>query len=194
MASSLAAPTVAPLPLRTPTIKGIFVNSHVQAVRRALGEPGVGELARRAGHPIDYSDFQDVPVREEVSVIEIANDLLSPLPIPAAQRAYEGGRLHYRNFKATPLARLMFTIFPRNFRYLMLHAPTIAERVFKGVLFTSEDLGPAELRITMENNDYPVDHFRGLFQAWMDDFGVRGRVEGRETDPRRFEYRMRWEL
>lgn len=193
MASSLAAPVIAPPYLRTPTIKGIFVNSHVQAVRRALGEPGVRELERRAGHPVGYSDFEDVPVRDEVDVIEIANDLLSGGPIASSERAYEGGRLHFRNFKATPLARLMFTIFPRNFRYLMLHAPTIAERVFKGVLFTADDLGPSELRITMENNDYPVDHFRGLFQAWMDDFGLRGRVDGRETFPGRFEYSMRWE-
>lgn len=178
---------------RVPTIKGIFVNSHIEAVRRAYGDGGVAELARRAGHAVDYRDLEDVPIRTEVEVIEIANDILSDRPIAPAQRAYEGGRLHFRNFKGTPIAKLMFAIFPRNFRYLMMHCSTIAERVFKGVRFESREISPREVVVTMDNADYPIDHFRGLFHAWMEDFGLRGEVTARALTPRRFEYTMTWE-
>jgi len=44
----------------------------------------------------------------------------------------------------------------------------------------------------MENNDYPLDHFRGLFFEWLLFAGSTGTVAGRETAPRRFEYIIAW--
>ena len=191
MPSSVAAATT--LQHASPTIKGIFVGSHVEAVRRAKGPDGVRALEAAFGGPVDFADLADVPVREEVRLIELANDILRGAEVPAHERAYEGGRLHFRNFKRTPLARMTFAVFPRNFRYLMLHSPAIAERVFKGVRFQARPLGESGVEVVMRNNDYPLDHFRGLFQEWMEDFGYRGRVEGRETAPGEFTYTMRWE-
>ncbi|GEM_PF-1039773 len=175
-----------------PTIKGIFVNSHIHAVRRRCGPEGLARLEAAMGGPLDYGDFDDVPIRDEVRLIEAANDILSEAPVPPEARAFEGGRLHFRNFKGTPIARMMFAIFPRNYRYLILHTPSIAERVFKGVGFEARETGPREIEVVMENNDYPLDHFRGLFQEWMDDFGYRGLVEGRQSGPARYTYVMRW--
>ena len=191
MAQALASP--ATLETRSPTIKGLFVNSHIEAVRRSFGDEGVMELAARIGHAVDYRDLEDVPIRTEVEIIEIANDLLRGEPVPHATRSFEGGRLHFRNFKGTPLARLTFAIFPRNFRYLMMHCSTIAERVFKGVRFQSVELSKRHVVVTMDNADYPIDHFRGLFHEWMHDFGCRGEVTARVLAPRRFEYDLRWE-
>lgn len=179
-----------------PTIKGIFVNSHVKAVRKALGDEGVEELERRLGHPIDYGDTQDVLVRDEVLLIEHALDLLSPSPIAPEERAYEAGCLHFQNFTTTPWARMLFTLFPRNFHYMMKHAPLVAERVFKGVRFHSSERTPTSILLTMEHNDYPLDHFRGLFAEWMSYFGHEGTVVGRdvgEAPGDRYEYLIEWE-
>lgn len=193
MARQAARGSSAVLVAPTPTIKGIFVNSHIEAVRRAKGPEGILALEQALGGAVDFRDLDDVPVRDEVRIIEHANDILSPTPVPASERAYLGGRLHYTNFSGTPIAKMMFGIFPRNFRYLVLHAGTIAERVFKGVLFETAEHGPKAIEVTMRNNDYPMDHFRGFFQAWMDDFGYRGRVEAEALPDGAYRYSMRWE-
>jgi hypothetical protein len=61
------------------------------------------------------------------------------------------------------------------------------------VRFESRDLGENTVKVVMENNDYPLDHFRGLFYEWMLYFGLTGAVIGQETDPNRYEYVMRWD-
>ena len=192
MAAAQGAMQAAPRPQVTPTIKGIFVNSLVQAVRRQKGPEGLARLEAAMGRSLDFGDFDDVPIREEVRLIEAANDILREAPLPERERAFEGGRLHFRNFKGTPIARMMFAVFPRNYRYLILHTPSIAQRVFKGVAFEAREVGPRALEVVMGNNDYPLDHFRGLFQEWMDDFGYHGVVEGHESGPAQYTYLMRW--
>lgn len=177
----------------TPTIKGVFVNSHIQAVRQRLGEEGVAELARRLGHPVSFGNTDDVPVRDEVRIIEHALDLTSPSRIPARSRAFEAGRLHFRNFTTTPWAKILFGLFPRNLKFMLLHAPTVAERVFKGVTFETHEIGPRAVRIVMGNNDYPLDHFRGLFHEWMHYFGMKGEVRASLTSHGLYEYEAIWE-
>ena len=178
--------------LQRPTIKGMLVNSHVDAVRRSLGSLGVEQLADRMGHPVDYRDLENVPLADEVRLIEHALDLLAPGAVSADQRSFEAGRLHFRNFTTTPWARILFTIFPRNFGYMITHARLIAERVFRGVRFTHDELGPGHVRVVMENTDYPLDHFRGLFQEWMAYFGLEGDVQAHDAGDRRYEYDIRW--
>lgn len=176
-----------------PTIKGTFVNSHVKAVRRALGDAGVDELERRLGHPVDYGEFQDVLVADEVRLIEHALELLhGPVSDPEA-RAFEAGRLHYRNFKTTPWAKIIFSLFPANFRFFMRRSPTVAERVFRGVGFEARDIDAHTLLIRMTDPDYPIEHFRGLFTEWMDDFGEHGEVIAQETPDGGYDYVIRLE-
>lgn len=176
-----------------PTIKGIFVLSHIKAVRHAKGEAGIRELKERYGQPLNFKNSDNVPVREEVKLIECALDVMSTTPIPPESTAFEAGRLHFRNFTTTPLGRLVFSFYRKKFKMLMLRAENIAGHVFRGVQFTSVDLGPSAVKVIMENNDYPIDHFRGLFQEWMNFAGLTGVVEAAETAPNRYEYTMRWE-
>ena len=72
-----------------PRIKGIFVNSHVKALEAQKGPEAVRELARRYGGPVRFKNSEDVPVREEVKIIELAADILSGAPIPPDRRAFE---------------------------------------------------------------------------------------------------------
>lgn len=182
-------PTPAAVP--TPTIKGVFVNSHVEAVRRQLGEPGVEELASRFGGSVDFRSGDDVPVRDEVRIIEYALDLLHD-DVPPQEREFEAGRLHFRNFTTTPWAKMLFSLFPKNFKFMILHAKTVAERVFRGVTFESNEIEPNTVLVVMENNDYPIDHFRGLFHEWMQDFGYDGRVSAHDAGSGRYEYTITW--
>ncbi|HET6398121.1 MAG TPA: DUF2378 family protein [Candidatus Thermoplasmatota archaeon] len=177
--------------MRPPTIKGIFVQSHVGAIRSQRGEEGVLELERRYGAPVRFRGGDDVPVREEVRLLEAAVDVLCP-GSPAGTRAFEAGRLHFRNFRATPWARLVFGIFPAGYHFVLMHASSIAERVFQGLTFEAEDLGPTTVRVTMTGSDYPLDHFRGLFYEWMVQSGLQGTVIGQETAPGRHEYLCQW--
>jgi uncharacterized protein (TIGR02265 family) len=178
---------------KTPTIKGIFVNSHVKKVRQEKGEEGVSELESRFGGPINFGNFQDVPVRDEVRLIECALDVLRGTSVPEASRAFEAGRLHFQDFIDTPLGRIIFSQFKNNFKTVMMNSSSIAGHVFRGISFYSEEMGPKSVKVTLENNDYPIDHFKGLFQEWMNFSGLSGTVDAKETAPNRYEYTASWQ-
>jgi uncharacterized protein (TIGR02265 family) len=175
-----------------PTIKGIFVNSHIREVVKRHGPEGRQRLETLVGQSLDFGAAQDVPISLEVRVIEAAVELLVDHPVPESEVAYEAGRLHYRNFKGTPWAKIIFGMFPRDFAFMVRHSPIIAERVFKGVRFEAQELAPKTLKLAMDNADYPLDHFKGFFQAWMGDYGLHGTVVGQAVTPRRYDYVMTW--
>ncbi len=175
-----------------PTIKGIFINSHIKAVEKKRGKEGVQDLERRYGKPMKFRNSEDVPVMEEVKIIECALEVISDTPIPPEDLAFQAGRLHFTNFTTTPLARIVFTLFRKDFKLTMLRAQHIAGHVFRGVNFATEDLGTNAIRIVMDNNNYPLDHFRGLFYEWVHFAGLKGTVEATEVKPGRFEYTIRW--
>lgn len=177
---------------KTPTIKGIFVNSHIKKVREVKGEEGVRELEKKFGMRIKFGNLEDVPVREEVRLIECSLDILTGGTVKPEERSFEAGRLHFRNFSGTPFGRIIFSQFKNNFKLMMINSPSIAGHVFKGVRFYSDEVGPKSVKVTMENNDYPIEHFKGLFQEWMDFSGLKGIVEAKETAPNRYEYLMSW--
>ncbi len=179
--------------MTSPTIKGIFVNSHINKVRQEKGEEGVRELEKKFGMRIKFGNLEDVPVREEVRLIECALDVLKGNSVPEKERSFEAGRLHFINFTETPFGRIIFSQFKGNLKLMLMNAPSIAGHVFKGVKFSSMEIGPKSVKVTMENNDYPIDHFRGLFQEWMNYSGEKGIVEAKETAPMRYEYTSTWQ-
>ena len=176
-----------------PTIKGLFVNSHIAAVEKELGKQGVAELEKRFGKPLNFKNNQEVRVLDEIRIIEYALDLLSKKPVPPAKRAYEAGRLHFISFSNTSFAKMAFPMFRNNFKTMMLRSGFFGEHIFKGVKFTTKELGAKKVEVVMENNDYPIDHFRGLFQAWMDASGLTGVVSAEETGEDAFTFIMEWQ-
>lgn len=179
---------------RAPTIKGMFVKSHVRAVRLAKGEEGIRALGKCYGGPVEFRNSDDVSVRDEIRLIECALDVLTGGSVPPAERAFEAGRLHFRNFTTTPLGRILFALFRKNIRLTLLQSTNIAGHVFDGVRFSTVDLGPAEVRIRMENADYPIDHFRGLFHEWLIFSGNTGNVAASTAGRGVYEYHIRWNV
>lgn len=177
---------------KKPTIKGIFANSHIKALREKKGEEAVATLERRFGKSINFKNSEDVLVSDEVSIIEICLDLMTDRSFSGAERAFEAGRLHFQNFSTTPLARIIFSLFKKNFKTMMINSDKIAGHVFRGVKFSTEDLSENSVKVTMENNDYPIDHFRGLFSEWMVFAGLDGEVTAQKTSNDVYEYTMTW--
>lgn len=175
-----------------PTIKGVFVKSHVLAVRKAKGSAGVRLLEKRLGHSVDYRNFDSVPVRDEVHLIEAALDILHPLERTPEKRAFEAGRLHFRNFRTTPLAKIIFSVYRRDFRTIVMNASNIAGHVFRGVIFTTVVESPRTMTVQLENNDYPLEHFQGFFTEWMHYSGLKGHVDARVLPDGRYAYTMVW--
>lgn len=177
--------------LAAPSIKGIFVNSHVRALRKQLGDQGLHRLEEHLGGPVGFGAAEDVPTATESRLIEAAAGLLAPCT-PPEDLALEAGRLHFRNFTGTPWARLLFTMFPRDFAFMLRHATGIAERVFQNVRFSIQELEPCIFRVTVTNSGYPLDHFRGLFEEWMEQFGCTGSVVAQQAAPTVQEYLIQW--
>jgi len=178
----------------TPTIKGMFVNSHIATLRKHKGESAIRDLETRYGTSIIFKNLQDVPVRDEVRIIEIVLDLLGEAPEDPTERAFDAGRLHLRNFMGTTFGRIISTALPKSpdgYRMLLSRSGYIARHVFKNSNFNSNVEGDV-LIIAMDNCDYPIDHFRGFFTEWMHSWGiVDPRVSARERSPQTFEYSMR---
>lgn len=174
-----------------PTIKGIFVNSHINAVREAKGEKGVSELARRFGKAILFKNWDDVSVSDEVKLIEHALDVIHEDGVPPEKRAFEAGRLHFQDFSTTPLARMLLSTI-RAPKRIFMNAKYIAEHVFQGITYSSTDMGPKSVKITMEGGIYPLDHFRGLFWEWLLYWGYDPRVDAVQVGPMRYEYTLDW--
>jgi uncharacterized protein (TIGR02265 family) len=181
-----------PLKVKGPVIKGLFVNSHIKALEKAKGEAGKLALQKLYKKNLHFGNLEDVPVREEVALIEATLQIMQPT-IAKSRLAYEAGRLHFRNFTTTPYGKILFSSLPRDFKRMMMNSRYIAQHVFKGVKFASEDLGPKAVRVTMQNNDYPLEHFRGLFAEWMKFFKLTGTVDAKQDAKKTYTYTMRWQ-
>jgi uncharacterized protein (TIGR02265 family) len=175
-----------------PTIKGLFVNSHIATLKRERGQAGVDALKERFGKPVSYRTTDDVPVADEVAMLEYIVDITSPVLLSPEERRMEAGRLHFRNFSTTILWAMVQQIFGTNFKFLVMQSSRIASWVFKGIDFQSEDLGGHSVRISMFNNDYPLAHFHGFFEQWLRQAGVEGYVDAAEHTHGRYEYTITW--
>lgn len=176
-----------------PTIKGIFVNSHVKALRIIKGDEGLEKLRAQCPDLLNFKNSADVPVRDEVRLLECATQILyNDRSFSKDELEYEAGRLHFQNFLTTPLAKILLPLLKTQFRSTMLGTGHIAGHVFKGVEFSSEEVGRKSVIVRMKNNDYPLQHFQGFFQAWLDFSGLNGTVQGTKGKGNVFEYKMEW--
>jgi uncharacterized protein (TIGR02265 family) len=175
------------------TIKGVFVQSHVRALRERAGDQAVEELARRFGAPVRFAALQDVPVRDEVRIIELTLDLMSEHGLVGPARAEAAGRLHLTNFSRTTLGSMLLNTGPRTpkgFISLLMSAPTIARSVFAGSNFNTKEHQDC-LVVTIDNCDYPPEHFAGFFNEWMRVWGLEdSRTEVHNPRPGTYEYRL----
>ncbi len=176
------------------TIKGVFVNSHLSVLRRRKGEEALRELERRFGAPLRFGALQEVPVCEEVLLIELVLDLLEEgHGLQGAARAEAAGALHFKNFTQTTLGATLLNSLPHTregFHTLIRNAGSIARAVFNHSDFSARR-GRDNIIITIQNCDYAPEHFQGFFGEWMRYWGladssVRVYVLGNHA----FEYRL----
>lgn len=179
--------------IKTPTIKGLFVKSHLKALVKAKGKAALEELKKRYCKPIAFKNLGDIPVEEEEAIIGHCLDIQTGWNLSPDWHAFEAGRLHFNNFLTTPLAKLLLSQFKKQFKSLMMMSDQIGHRVFTGTEFHSRDTGPNSVTLTMKDNCYHIEHFKGFFQAWMDFSNLHGTVESKQLGPNFFEYVMRWE-
>jgi uncharacterized protein (TIGR02265 family) len=175
-----------------PTIRGLFVMSHINALEAKKGNAGIVELMARYGKPIRFGALDNVPVREEVAIIEHVLDILTDDGVPRERREFEAGKLHFENFSKTELGGLVMPLFRSNVRAFFMNANHIAGYVFNGVRFIAEERGPGDIRLIMENNDYPLDHFAGFFQGVLEYGRLTGTVTATDLGERRYAYDIRW--
>lgn len=179
-------------PAKRPTIKGIFAKSHVRGLERERGQEGVRELERRTGRPVNYQNTDDVPISEEVDMLENIVDILSPRPLSHKERAREAGRLHFRNFSTTPLWTLVDSLLGSNPKFILMQSAKIAGYVFQDVEFIAADIGERGVKLTMFNNDYPIEHFQGFLEEFLRAFGHEPNVHATLLSRDRYEYTLHW--
>src|SRR3990167_5855393 len=162
-----------------PTIKGVFVNTHINQVRKKKGEECVKLLEKLYGKSIHFGYLEDVPIQEEIEIIKLCLHIISDKKIPEKDFEFEAGRFHFRNFTESPLGKLVFSYIPKNFKQIILHSKNLARHIFKNTNVSILDTGENSLVIKMENNNYPIEHFKGLFFEWMVFYGIHGQVNAK---------------
>ncbi len=175
-----------------PTIKGIFGKIHVPALEKEYGPQALEELRVLYNAPIHFKNSQSIPIKEECRLLECIVSVIGPKDISNEERAIEAGRLHFKNFKNTPLGRILFSTFRRNFKFTVTKSPALASHVFRGVHFRSDDLGKRASRIIMKGADYPPEHFKGFFEEWLIFSGLYGTVDFERRAGRTYIYTIRW--
>jgi uncharacterized protein (TIGR02265 family) len=175
-----------------PTIRGVFVKSHIRALEKERGDQGMEQLRKRFNKSIEFGNTDNVPVRFEVELLEKIVEVLAGHALPDQERELEAGRLHFRNFTTTPMWAVVTSMFGTDPKPLLMQSSTIAGRVFHGVEFTSEDAGERSVKIVMRNNDYPIGHFQGFFEEWLKQSGVSGYVEAYKHTDNAYEYVIAW--
>ena len=178
---------------KEPQIKGIFVKSHIEALRREQGEEAVQKLSEKLGDPLDFKNLEWVPASLESAILEESAQMMADHAFVQEEREREAGRLHFHNFSTTPYGRILLKAYPEDFRKLMLGSPLIARHVFRNTEFSAEEMGERMIRVRIKNSGYPLAHFAGLFHEWMKYSGLRNpRVEAKEEDGAQV-YTMQWD-
>jgi hypothetical protein len=173
-----------------PTIKGAFVNSHIQALRNQNGEEAVKELQRLFGKSLVFRPEDDIPIVDEVAILEHIVVMRGDSPDEVTRR-YEAGQLHFKNFTTTYLWRIIGPLVEANVNILLLNTKHFANFVFRNVTFNSEALNARAVKVRMTAIDYPIEHFEGFFDALLARAKLSGHVESIEL-PTGYEYVIRW--
>ncbi len=175
-----------------PTIKGLFVKTHLKVLEKQQGSVGLQALEEKCGKPLRFSSWANIPISDEVEIINCILQMISNPEVPGSRLDYEAGRFHFENFLTTPLAKGVMARFGKNFNLMMLIVGKIAGRVFRGVKVGSEILGENKVKIFMENWPYPLEHFEGFFEAWLSHLGLMGIARGAVLDDGNIEYVITW--
>ncbi len=179
---------------KTPLIKGMFISSHIDKLRREKGDAAVAELYKRLGIEKGFNNFEDYPVRQEIEIIETVLELLDGAA--PENKEFEAGRLHFKNFSETFFGKMTISIAPRTsegFKTIMQGVSLIGRYVFKNTNVSSRLIDESVVKVIMDNNDYSIEHFRGFFYEWAVFWGlVQPEVTAEELAEKRYEYTIRW--
>jgi hypothetical protein len=175
-----------------PTIKGTYILSHIQALFNDCGQEAIDDLRSRYGKNIDFQKNDNVPVADEVAILENIVDIRSPKRLTKEERALAAGHLHFKNFTSTPIWVILAPFARANIHMLLMQSHYIANKVFHGVLFTSENVSPTTVRIKLANNDYPLEHFQGFFEEWIIFSRQIGAVEADIDSRGAYVYTITW--
>jgi len=174
------------------TIKGIFVLSHIRALRKDMGEAGVEELRKRYGKPLNFHEIDNVPVVDENEILGHIVDIQSVKNLSSTERGYEAGRLHLKNFSTTPMWAILSPLIRQNPKWLLMQGKYIAELVYDGVHFTSEDISPTTVQLKMYSEAYPIEHFQGFLFELLAAAGLIGAVECDTGKDGAYVYTITW--
>ncbi len=174
------------------TIKGIFVRQHIKAIKKHKGSEGLKLLEQKFGKPLTIKNSDNVPIADEVKLLEAATIILHPKKYSQQELDYEAGKLHFINFSQSPIGRILFFSFNRNIKRILLHSNNITAHIMKGILFSAKSTGKKSILIMIGSNGYPLHHFRGFFEEWFTFSKVKGTVKATFQEPASHMYELDW--
>lgn len=178
--------------MEEPMIRGKYVRCHLKYIEAECNPETVRTLRERFAGKLDFRRNDFVPIWMDNEILEAAARCLKGNDLPRQQLAYEAGRLHYRAFSETIMWQVLTRLFGKNLRLLLQQSPLITARIYRGTQFSSESYGERSGRITIINQGYPLEHFRGFFEEYLHERGFNGYADGQEFEKDRIAYNISW--
>lgn len=175
-------------------IKGVFVNSHVKVLEKIKGKESIKALEKKLGRKANFKYLDDVPVSQEVKIIDFTLKELQKPSEGKKDMDFESGRLHFKNFVSTPYGRMLMSVLEKDIKKMLLSAPKFIKHIFKNVSVKSKEIDQKRVKIWFENSGYPLNHMRGVLYEWLVQWGYNGEVKARKISPNILEYIVKWEL
>jgi hypothetical protein len=175
-----------------PTIKGIFVLSHIRALEKERGKKALAELRKRYGKSLNFRPADNVPIDDEYEILGHIIDMTSAKKLTDEERAFEAGKLHLKNFATTPMWLILDPMIRHNPKWVLLQSKYIAELIFENVSFESHDLNQNAVQLVLHNaQGYPLEHFQGFLYELMAAARLTGAVES-GVDHGAYVYTISW--
>ena len=175
-----------------PMIRGKYVRSHLKSIESDYGPNVATALRKRFVDRLAIRKREFVPIQLDNELFGATVDLLHAEQFAPERRSYEAGRLHFRAFSKGMLWQIVSGIFGKNLRLLLQQSPLVTAGIYRDVQFSAEPYGERSGLITITNQGYPLEHFRGFFEEYLAGSGFNGYVEVQRLDGNRIAYHISW--
>jgi uncharacterized protein (TIGR02265 family) len=172
-----------------PKVKGVFLKSLVDVVKKQKGPNGLERLRNEYGQ-IDFRGFSDYPLKDQARLNKIASKIIFGSYSPQAE--YEFGRLSFKTYLDTIIGRTMFALIGADPLKIAKALPKILGAVMTGVTILIEEVGPLKVKITMQNIPFHIRHYEGACAAAAEHFGYKAKILSTLLPNQDFQYLVEW--
>ena len=177
-------------PKFTATIKGVFLKSLVDLVKKKKGQEGIEALEKAYGSDLKFHSVQNYPMETEIKLIRAAMTVVYGKYEEDLE--WEFGKLTFTTYADSLIGKTMFSLLGKEFRKIALNADRVINTVTGNLIIEVEDLAINKVRVRIGNCPHHIGHFGGVFMGAIESFGYKPKVETEVLGEGDYNYFLEW--